>query len=204
LYIIIIILIIFNIINIIIICILHCFVINPLEKLSFLYNNNNNIYRPQKINKGNIIFNNLGMPSSHSEIIVIICILLYIKYNFNIIFLILLVLLIGLQRIISKKHTLFQVIIGYLFGLFYGFLYIKNPYYIFIIIPILILLVLIEFENNHYNIPDYIDPELLPIIKNKIKCNICNTIKYCIDYLKKLINIIKNKIALLLYYNKLF
>lgn len=162
-------------ISIIIICILHFFIINPLEKLSFLfYNNNiknNKIYRPNKIKNGNLIFNNLGMPSGHSELIVILCIILYIKYNFDIKFLIILVLLIGLERIINKKHTLFQVLIGYTFGIFYGLLYIKNPYYVYFIIPIIILLMYIQFENNQYNIPKYIDHELIDIIKSKYNIN---------------------------------
>lgn len=162
-------------INIIIICILHFLIINPLEKLSFLfYNNNiknNKIYRPKKISKGNVIFNNLGMSSGHSEIIIILCILLYIKYNFNSKFLIILILLIGLERIISKNHTLFQVIIGYIFGIFYGLLYIKNLYYVYLIIPIIILLMYIQFENNQYNIPKYIDDSLLILIKSKYNIN---------------------------------
>lgn len=190
-----------NNINIIIICILHYLIINPLEKLSFLYNKNknDNIYRPKYEIKGNKIFNNLGMPSGHSEIIVILCILLYIKYNFNIKFLVLLVLLIGLQRIISKKHSLFQVIVGYLFGLFYSFIYIKNENYIFLIIPIIFILFYIEFENNKYNIPKYIDNELLLLIKKKFDINIFIKITEIIIQLLKYILI--NNETCNLYYN---
>ena len=190
-------------INIIIICVLHFLIINPLEKLSFLLYKNNikniNIYRPKQINYGNKLFNNLGMPSGHSEIIVILCILLYIKYNFDIKFLILLILLTGLERIISKNHTIFQVIIGYLFGIFYGMIYIKNPNYVYLIIPIIILLMFIQFENNKYNIPKYIDNELLEIIKSKYNINIFIKITEIIYMLFKYI--LLNNETYNIYYN---
>ena len=78
-------------------------------------------------------------------------------------------------------------------------IYIKNPNYVYLIIPIIILLMFIQFENNKYNIPKYIDNELLEIIKSKYNINIFIKITEIIYMLFKYI--LLNNETYNIYYN---
>lgn len=122
-------------------------IMNRLEKKTIknIYNNDL-IKRPLKecIDTNNIKC--LGMPSGHTETITIISLLLYHIKIISLPVAVLLVLIIGFQRIITNMHTPLQVLAGFIFGLFYTFLYIKcNLSYICFIYLGLITLILSIF-----------------------------------------------------------
>ena len=122
----------------------------------------------------------LGMPSGHAEIITIISYILY-KYKYvSLIFLIVSILVVCIQRIVTKRHTIIQVIIGSIIGVLYGELYFKtklSAYSIFITILFIIListclLFLIDSRIKNTKIPDWVDKKMYKRIKEKQNINI--------------------------------
>ena len=103
----------------------HFILINPLEKLlTYTILDRHYIRRPEKKCIRQWSLECIGMPSGHSECIVIICILL-LQYNLlDIVSCILIIIGIGLQRVYSKRHTLLQVIAGWSIGAIYSILYV--------------------------------------------------------------------------------
>lgn len=114
------------------------------------------LFKDDKFNK----LCHVGMPSGHAEIITILCILLYHYKYINLPFCIITIIIISLQRVVSKRHTFTQIIFGMFFGLLYSLLYIKLPNYS-IIGVLLFGLLLSNFILNKYNdemkktIPDW-------------------------------------------------
>jgi hypothetical protein len=116
----------------------------------------------------------VGMPSGHSETITIFATLLYL-YKFIPLWLcILLISIVGLQRILTNVHTIMQVIAG----IFIGFLYAKLYRYfnlsvfsfliVLIIGLILSLLIIHKIDKDVYTpIISWVDPEMLESIKKK-------------------------------------
>jgi len=102
----------------------------------------------------------VGMPSGHAEIITILCVLLYHYKYINLPLCIITIIIISLQRVVSKRHTFTQIIFGMFFGFLYSLLYIKLPYYS-IIIVLLFGLLLSNLILNKYKdkmketIPDW-------------------------------------------------
>ena len=77
-----------------------------------------------------------GMPSGHSETITIFATLLYL-YKFIPLWLcILLIFIIGLQRILSSFHTVMQVLVGIFLGYMYSkiYRYYNFSYYSFLVV----------------------------------------------------------------------
>jgi hypothetical protein len=131
---------IYLIIVLLLIALYHHSIQNNLEKFFFeKYFGYNNVKRPSTKCKNKKINNNLnclGFPSGHAEAITIISGLLY-YYNFITLGLCLIIIfIISLQRIITDKHTISQVLAGILFG--YGYLniytYFNLSIYSFLIV----------------------------------------------------------------------
>ena len=101
------------------------------------------------------------MSSGHAEIITILCVLLYHYKYINLPLCIIIIIIVSLQRVVSKRHTFTQIIFGMVFGLLYSLLHIKLPYYS-IIIVLLFGLLLSKLIINKYNnemkdsIPDWL------------------------------------------------
>jgi membrane-associated phospholipid phosphatase len=114
-----------KIIFILFISFIHYSIINHLEKkIVHKFINNKIIYRPlpKCINKN--AKNCLGLPSGHSETITIFSLLLYYQKIIPLYIALILIFLVGAQRIISNMHTFFQVCIGILCGIIYSSIYI--------------------------------------------------------------------------------
>ena len=140
-----------NIFVLIAILTIHNILINDLEKIFFAQLRIPSFLRPSVNCK--YLINNwttecLGMPSGHAQLISILSYILY-KYNYISIELAsLAIIIICAQRVIFKKHTILQVCVGVLFGLFYGQIYTKSRLtFSAICIPILfvIFIILITF-----------------------------------------------------------
>ena len=161
-----------------IICTLQFFLINPLEKLYcyyFLNNNNDDIIKRPYCSDKTLYC--IGMPSGHAEIITILSTVLYYHKYISFIVYITLLSIICLQRVISNKHTILQVIIGVIFGLLFSFTYIKleSFYFAFIFIYVFILLFIIFLEVDskiREPIPEWVDKNMFENIEKKQNTNI--------------------------------
>jgi adenine/guanine phosphoribosyltransferase-like PRPP-binding protein len=171
------------IIILVIIFIIHYCLINGLEKIIInLYKNKNKktILRPiaKCFKQKNYITYCIGMPSGHAEITTIIS---YILYNLNYISytnMCIIIVLMCLQRIISKKHTPLQTIIGVIFGLFYANIYLKYKIsYKSIIIASIIVFLYINIiiykltKLLNVKIPNWVDKKMLKNIEDKKNIN---------------------------------
>jgi hypoxanthine phosphoribosyltransferase len=133
------------------------------------------------------------MPSGHAETITIICTLLYNYKYINLDTCIFIILVISLQRVISQKHTITQVLFGNIIGLLYSLLYVKLSHNLFIGIFtvillgfLLLLLILIDIDLKvHEPVPKWIDKNIIPIIEKKQNISIVHKIislyNNCID-----------------------
>jgi len=144
---------------------LHASVINPLEKIIYqLYFKTG--LRPSCTEYTG--FDCLGMPSGHAETATIVCLLLYKKRQISIETCTLIITLVCLQRIIFKRHTIEQVIIGISTGMIYFQLYIKLKPLYFCIVPILILLIVHKLNVLlDEKIPDWVDKSMYKSIEKK-------------------------------------
>jgi membrane-associated phospholipid phosphatase len=115
-----------NLITIAIVALFHFILINPYEKIivqSYAKQNSWSM-RPNSACKSYTnSFSCYGMPSGHAETIAIIAILLYLLYNINPYILSIIVIGVCLERVVNKRHTIWQVIVGLVLGLTYGYLY---------------------------------------------------------------------------------
>ena len=120
-----------SIIIFIIIISIHLLVINGLEKQSIglIWKKDKNIYRP---NRNKCLFDSndcLGMPSGHTEIATFIGLYLVNKYKNLLMYYVafMFILIISIQRIISKRHSILQIIVGILLAcLYYTFYSFTN------------------------------------------------------------------------------
>lgn len=105
----------------------HYYIQNRLEKmLSKTYFDIEMVKRPLANNNYNNTLNNIGMPSGHAELVTIISCILYF-YDFIPLWIcILMICIISYQRVITKRHTINQVIAGIICGLIYSYIYISN------------------------------------------------------------------------------
>lgn len=155
----------------IIILFIHYFILNPLLK-NIVEQYFITSRRPDSKNTDSS-FETLGMPSGHAETITILSIILYYYKFINLKICILLIFITGMQRIITKRHSFEQVIMGILFGILYSYIYINtNLSFISVTICLfLIILYLIILENKltskMQNIPKYINKQLYPYIIKK-------------------------------------
>jgi len=148
----------------------------------------------------------VGMPSGHAEIITILCVLLYNYKYINLKLCIITIIILSLQRVISKRHTFSQIIFGIIFGLLYSLFYIKLPYYSIIVVllfGLLLSILILNKYNDEINdsIPDWVleANEKKSPIKNLLKLYYNCTFQNCIPYitwkeLENYLNIIITKI----------
>lgn len=158
---------------IIIIFMYHIIIQNGIEKLfSKIFIKNEFIKRPLfKDNKYNKLCH-IGMPSGHAETITILCTLLYSYKYINLYCCIFIILVVSLQRVISKKHTFIQVIFGIIMGLLYSLLYNKLGFNSLIIVLLLgfiiILFIMKNIDNEiHQPLPAWVDECMIPSINKK-------------------------------------
>lgn len=142
-----------SIYSLFLICILQYCILNGLEKMIFhtwfketLRPNCKEFVTPT---------NCIGLPSGHAEIGTIILLYLYSKKYISSMIGCIILVLICLQRIVSKNHTLLQVIVGVLFGIFYFTLYSYNIWYIVIVFLLYANGLLFMMERS-FTIPSWI------------------------------------------------
>ncbi len=169
--------------NILIVCIIilvslyHFFIHNSLEKtFSQTYFDYNLVKRP--LSNCNAIDNCsrlgcIGMPSGHAETSSVFAFLLYFNKIIPLWACLLFISAICIQRIVSKMHTLSQVIIGSILGLLYAFIY-KNYSYGFIIVftigLLLVFLSIYKIDQQVYGpIPSWVDKTMYQSIQKKQK-----------------------------------
>lgn len=85
--------------------------------------------RPCNGCENSVEFKCLGMPSGHTEFATICASLLLFANYINVPIYIFVIMVMGLQRIITKRHTLEQVIAGYIIGTVYSVIYIYYTSY---------------------------------------------------------------------------
>lgn len=164
---------------IIILGLLHYCFLNGLEKILFqLFTKPNEIIlRPENDCKTikNVPTKCLGMPSGHAEITTIICYILY-KYNYiSLPILIIIIISMCLQRIITKRHTALQTIVGVIFGLIYSNIYLcvgisyKTVLLAVLFIFTFINIIMLKMDYIlSQKVPDWVDKSMMKSITNKI------------------------------------
>jgi membrane-associated phospholipid phosphatase len=130
----------------------HYYIQNSIEKrFSLEYFGYNNVKRPLSSNYLTS-FEDLGMPSGHSEIITIMFLLLYFQKYIPLWLCILIILIVSLQRLITEQHTIVQVITGIICGLIYSFIYKSYNFSLLsfgiVILISLLLIILIYYKVN--------------------------------------------------------
>jgi len=128
----------------------------------------------------------MGMPSGHSEIIVIICALLWKLNLLQPPLAAAIILLMGAQRIYSKMHTVSQVAVGFATGALYAMLYMpftNRPLIIALLAALIppVLLVLLTYSINRriqVPTPSWLDPRLAPIVEKKMNASLFNKYLY--------------------------
>jgi adenine/guanine phosphoribosyltransferase-like PRPP-binding protein len=181
-----------NSIIISIISLIHYFITNPLEK-ALVYTetpDTRQIRRPKKECSDKSSLECIGMPSGHSEVVVILCLLLWNLKIIKSYTAAAIIFIVGMQRIYDTQHTLVQVITGWNIGLIYAFAYIYtwntynkiNTLLISIIIPIIYSLLLTYRIDKkiHEPTPQWVDPKLSSIIKKKQETSYINKYMYSI------------------------
>lgn len=143
-------------ISVILIIYYHRYIQNSIEKkISLLYFGYDNIKRPMS-NDHMYTSRDLGMPSGHAEIATIVsCILYFYKY-ISLWVCILLIAFFSIQRIITNRHTVLQVIVGIICGLLYSYIYIINnlsllSFGIVIFIGVLLFLSTVYIQKQENN-----------------------------------------------------
>lgn len=168
-----------DIIIMVVIIIIHYFLINALEK-KIMHGSSHDINnRPDCDHKEHNKFKCMGTPSGHVETLIItlmfMCALFpkYIKIIAPIS--VVLVILMGYQRIFSKRHNLYQVIIGMFFGILYSITYmVLGPKMSMVLCMLVIIILTIaciikyDYMIKNQKIPDYIDKSLYQIIDKKM------------------------------------
>lgn len=123
----------------------HFFILNRIEKQTFSeYLPKPVIQRPSKkckkqmkLQKYNYDSRCYGMPSGSTQAITILTFLLYQYKYLSLPLTIFLIIVVGLQRIFTKRHTLLQVLFGFIFGAFYAGIYsCLDLSYICLLIPL--------------------------------------------------------------------
>lgn len=103
---------------------IHVVMLNPLEKLIIqdIFGNHN---RPTPQCEGNPSFWCQGMPSGHTEVIAVAAGMLYAFGFVKHWIAILAVMIVGVQRVIARRHTVSQVVVGALLGAMYAACYAR-------------------------------------------------------------------------------
>jgi hypoxanthine phosphoribosyltransferase len=156
----------------------HFYIHNGLEKtFSQTYFNYSDVRRPLKMCDKEINCTRLfctGMPSGHAEGFSVLSFLLYFYKLIPLWLCLTIIVITCLQRIITKKHTLNQVIVGTLLGFIYARIYkhFNLSIYAFLLIFtigfILTLLSVYKIDKEVYGpIPEWVDKDMMSSIKKK-------------------------------------
>jgi len=155
------------------IVIIHYAFTNGYEKaiIQQLSTNQTIIKRPNEACKTSSALQCQGMPSGHVECAVIGMVLLWSLFSFDMYLVALVVAIVALQRVIFKRHTVFQTIVGGIFGSLYAFVYVTSPmiYYawLFPIVYVIVLISIVEHKLHNDPIPQWLSKDLYPIISRK-------------------------------------
>lgn len=195
------------IILIIFIFLYHYVIHNGIEKFTFkeIFKSNDikrPLYKDDKFDK----LCHIGMPSGHAETVTITCCLLYYYKYINIYSCIIIIILVSLQRIIVKKHTLIQVLFGIFFGFLYSLIYKKSFWNLFLIILLGFLLTLpslFRIDNKiHQPVPDWVNKCMISNINKKQDINFMHKLTpYYLNYFKQDENLYLNWLQLENYLN---
>ena len=166
-----------TIIIIIIISLYHFSVLNVIEKMTceslFSFDT---CKRPNQkcINDANKSVSCLGMPSGHAEFATLLTLLLYHYKYISFILCIGIIILVSLQRVIFKRHTVAQVLVGSILGFLYSYMYIANNlsyhciFYIMAITFAMIFGILYKIEKDLQKpIPNWVDKSMISNINKK-------------------------------------
>ena len=157
----------------------HATFLNKSEKvvMNILFGNNRIINRPLEKcqNPDDFTISCIGMPSGHTEVATIVSLLLNHYDLLPLPMAIVTIFVVGLQRIVSKMHSLEQVFAGLLLGLLYTYIYIINDVslksiLILIGLILFILLILTLYVDNiiqNEKIPDWVDKKMYDMIERK-------------------------------------
>ena len=158
-----------------VIVLLHVMFINGLENILFYTYHNSPLFRkPSLCEHTPPPVKCLGMPSGYTEIATLVGGTLYSANYISFTVWILLIAGTCFQRVVARRHTILQTMVGVLFGLFYTYIYlsIKNPFHkVGLCLCILFLyanmLVLKLDSLVSEKIPDWVDKQMLPSIEKK-------------------------------------
>jgi hypoxanthine phosphoribosyltransferase len=156
----------------------HFFIHNGLEKLfSQTYFDYNDIRRPLAICDKEINCTKLyctGMPSGHAEGSSVLSFLLYFYKIIPLWVCLTIICITSAQRVITYKHTIFQILVGFILGFIYAIVYKKLnlSIYGFLIVfsigLILTLLNIYKIDQQVYGpIPSWVDKSMMSSIKKK-------------------------------------
>jgi hypoxanthine phosphoribosyltransferase len=128
------------------------------------------------------------MPSGHSEVGVIVCLLLLNLRVLKTWVAAVIILLVGLQRVYDTKHTLNQVIAGWSIGAVYALFYIylwnqqgkTTALFVSVVISVVLAIVLTYMIDKkvHEPVPNWVDPSLMSIIQKKQDASYVNKFMY--------------------------
>jgi membrane-associated phospholipid phosphatase len=127
---------------------------NKLEKLfSQTHFHYNDIKRPSAMcddamNEYN--FNCVGMPSGHAEASSVLCFTLYYLKLLPLWASLLIVGLVSMQRVVYRRHTILQVVMGSILGLAYAFIYKYFNYSIISLVYIFTLGLILFISTSVY------------------------------------------------------
>jgi hypoxanthine phosphoribosyltransferase len=160
-------------VNLLILLLIHYSITNVFEKV-FVQQYIGEYKRPDS--EKNKSTSSLGMPSGHVETTTILCFILEYYNVISIEVAIFIIIVMALQRILSKRHTTEQTIMGFFMGVLYAAIYINTDVSLYsIAILFVINLILIAFIETKVvskmkNVPDWVDKELLTSIEKKQNC----------------------------------
>lgn len=160
---------------IVVITIIHYAFTNGYEKaiIQQVLTNTEIVNRPREQCKSSAALQCQGMPSGHVECATIALFLLWSLVQLDIVkYVVALgIIVVALQRIIFKWHTLLQTMIGFVFGLLYASAYIYSPmlYYVWLfpIVYVIILVSVLERKMHNDPIPQWLSKDLYSIIWRK-------------------------------------
>jgi len=151
--------------------------INGLEKQLFYFLlKNKELERPDDNCKFDSTNDCYGMPSGHMEITTLIVLFCIYKFKLPVYIGCLIILIMGLQRYISKRHNLLQIISGILIASIYYYIYNYTNFswislcicLFFMFLYVIIIERIIHYKLTNDKIPQWVDKSMYKKIKEKI------------------------------------
>lgn len=167
-------------VNLFIILLIHYFVTNVFEKI-FVQQYITENKRPDL--KEDRSVSSLGMPSGHVETTTILCLILVFYNVISIQVAIFIIIIMAFQRVLSRRHTPEQTLMGFFMGILYTIIHICTDISLYsIAILFIINLILIGFIESKIvskmkHVPEWVNEELLATIEKKQSDKIANFIE---------------------------